>query len=260
MAFFERTGPTTFLPTLHTGGAWNTNEQHIAPAIGLLTHILERDCPRRATGFVVGRLSYDILGPIPIETVEVDVQVVRTGRTIELIEGTLSHNQRPALRLRAWLMQPRDSSGIAGTPYARIPPPEQMQPWVPSTIWPGDFIKNVEIRRNFQEPGSATYWARARQPLLDGEPVSKLAQAASLFDVANGMAVRADPQAVAFPNLDLTVHLFGMPQGEWLGFDTSVSFGSTGLGLTSSILHNENGPIGAIGQALTVRPRCAARR
>ncbi|PSD29509.1 thioesterase family protein, partial [Stenotrophomonas maltophilia] len=124
MAFFERTGPTTFVPTPHTGGAWNTNEQHIAPAIGLLAHVLERDCACRDTGFVIGRLSYDILGPIPIEPVEADVQVVRPGRTIELVEGTLSHNQRPALRVRAWLMQPRDTRSIAGTPFARIAPPE----------------------------------------------------------------------------------------------------------------------------------------
>ena len=97
-------------------------------------------------------------------------------------------------------------------------------------------------------------WARARQPLLEGEPISGLARSASLFDVANGMAVRADPQTVAFPNLDLTVHLFEIPQGEWSGFDISVSFGSDGLGLSSSILHDERGPIGITGQALTVRP------
>lgn len=129
-----------------------------------------------------------------------------------------------------------------------------MPTWVPSTIWAGDFIKNVEIRRDFKGPGRASYWARSRQSLVDGEHVGGLARAASLFDVANGMAVRVDPQEVAFPNLDLTVHLFGMPKGEWLGFDTSVSFGENGLGLTSSVIHDENGPIGTIGQVLTVRP------
>ncbi len=254
MAFFERTGPTTFLPTSHTGGAWNTSEQHIAPSIGLLAHVLERDCARRGSDFVVGRMSYDILGPLPIEPVETHLQLLRSGRTIELVEVTLSQHRRPALRMRAWLMQPRDTARIAGTAFPRIAPPEQMQPWKPSTIWPGGFIESVEIRRNLQQPGRAAYWARTDQRLLDDEPVGGLARAASLFDIANGMAVRADPKEVAFPNLDLTVHLFGMPRGEWLGFDTSVSFGGNGLGLTSSIIHDESGPIGTIGQALTVRP------
>lgn len=254
MAFFERVDTTTFLATPYTGGAWNTNEQHIAPAIGLLAHVLERDCVRRANGFVVGRMSYDILGPIPIGPIAVDLAIVRPGRTVELVECTLLHDQRPALRMRAWLMQPRDTGGIAGTPFARIEPPDRMPSWDPTTIWPGEFIKNVDIRRDLRSSGRASFWARARQPLLDGEDIGPLAQAAALFDVSNGMAVRADPKVVAFPNLDLTAHLFGMPQGEWLGFETSVSFGQGGLGLTSSILHDENGPIGTLGQTLTVRP------
>lgn len=34
MAFFERLSDTRYLPTEHTGGAWNIREQHIAPAMG----------------------------------------------------------------------------------------------------------------------------------------------------------------------------------------------------------------------------------
>ena len=75
-----------------------------------------------------------------------------------------------------------------------------------------------------------------------------------MFDIANGMAVRAAPTAVAFPNLDLTAHLFATPRGEWLGFDTSVSFGADGLGLTSSTIYDETGPIGTLAQILTIRP------
>ncbi len=254
MPFFERIGPETFLPTRHTGGAWNPDEQHIAPAIGLLAHVLELDCANRAIRFAVGRMCYDILGPIPIEPMVAEVRVIRPGRTIELVEGTLSHNQRPALRMRAWLMQPRDTDRIAGTHFAPIAPLDRMEPWDPTTIWPGGFIRTIEIRRTLREPGRASYWARTRQPLLEGEPVSPFARAAGLFDLANGMAVRAAPREIAFPNLDLTAHLFGVPQGEWLGFDTRVSFGNNGLGLTSSIIHDASGPIGTVNQTLTVRP------
>jgi hypothetical protein len=59
---------------------------------------------------------------------------------------------------------------------------------------------------------------------------------------------------VAFPNLDLTAHLFEEPHGDWLGFDTSVSFGRNGFGLTSSVIHDEHGPVGTMAQMLTVRP------
>ena len=77
--------------------------------------------------------------------------------------------------------------------------------------------------------------------------------AACLFDIANGMTVRLSPKHVAFPNLDLTAHLFTQPRGTWIGFDTSVSFGPGGIGLTSSILHDTGGPIGTVSQILTIR-------
>ena len=66
MAYFHRTGPTTFRATENVGGAWTLLEQHIAPALGLLVHVIESDRDaRRGDDLVVARLSYDILGTLP---------------------------------------------------------------------------------------------------------------------------------------------------------------------------------------------------
>lgn len=129
-----------------------------------------------------------------------------------------------------------------------------MAPWDASTVWPGGFIASTEIRRIQLEPGRAAYWVRTPLPLVLDEKVSALAGAAGLFDIANGMTVRVSPKDVAFPNVDLTAHLFTEPRGDWLGFDTTVSFGPDGLGLTSSVLHDTHGPVGTVSQILTVRP------
>ncbi len=255
MSYFERVDATSFRATAHVGGAWSGGEQHIAPALGLLVHAVEQDRDRRREDRLeVARLSYDILGTVPVDVVEVGVEVVRPGRTIELVEATLAHAGRPAVRLRAWLMEPRDTTALAGTPVPRLDPPEAMAPWDPTSVWPGGFIGSAEVRRAEQEPGRASYWVRSEVPLLAGEQVSPLAHAARLLDIANGMTVRADPRQVAFPNVDLTAHLFGEPEGEWLGFDTTVSFGPHGVGLTSSVLHDHRGPFGTVAQILTVRP------
>jgi hypothetical protein len=255
MSYFERVGGSAFRATPHVGGAWTTDEQHIAPSLGLLVHVVEADRDaRRSDGLVVGRLSFDILGTIPIDVVDTTVQVVRAGRTIELVEATLVHRDRPAVTLRAWLLQPRDTAHLHAAELPRIPPPTEVPPWDPSTVWPGGFVSSVQVRRNQTEPGRAVFWARTPLPLIRDEPVSRLAGAAGLFDIANGMTVRADPKDVAFPNLDLTAHLFTAPRGDWIGFDTTVCFGSTGLGVTSSVLHDVDGPIGTLAQILTVRP------
>jgi hypothetical protein len=255
MAYFDRTGPSAFRATTATGGAWKTDEQHIAPALGLLAHLVEEDRDRRrGDDLRVARLSYDILGVVPVGEVETAVTVARPGRSIELVDAVLRHDGRDVVRLRAWLMRPGATAALAGTDLPRIPGPSATPAWDPTTVWPGGFIATAEVRRAQLAPGRASFWVRTAVPLLDGEKVSALARAAGLFDIANGMTVRVSPAEAAFPNLDLTAHLFRSPAGEWAGFDTTVSFGADGIGLTSTVLHDEDGPLGTMAQILTVRP------
>ena len=255
MAYFERIDGSTFRPTEHVGGAWAVDEQHIAPALGLLAHVveLERDA-RRDDGLTLARLSYDIWGTVPLEPVEARVRLLRPGRTVELAEAELCHAGRRVVTLRAWSMQGRDTAELAGSALPPIPGPDATPPWDGSSVWPGGFIDAAETRRTQREPGRASFWVRTDHALVADEPVSPTARAAGLFDIANGMTVRAHPREVAFPNVDLTAHLFRAPRGEWLGFDTTVTFSADGLGLTSTVLHDVHGPIGTMAQMLTVRP------
>ncbi|MGC4109517.1 MAG: thioesterase family protein [Nocardioides sp.] len=255
-AYFERLGERRFRATEHTGGAWELDTQHIAPALGLLAHVVETDRDhRRDDGLVVTRLSYDILGTVPIDEVAVEVSVVRAGRTIELVEAVLVADGRAAVRLRAWLMRPRDTRQLTGSGHRPMPGPDRTEPWDATSLWRGGFIAGAEVRRELLEPGRGRVWVRTDTRLVDDEPVSALSRFAGLLDIANGMSVRADPDVVLFPNVDLTAHFFDQPQGEWLGLDTTVSFGPDGVGLTESVVHDERGPVGTSSQCLTVRPR-----
>lgn len=256
MAYFQRTGEHTFRATEHVGGAWDLSTQHIAPALGLLAHVVETDHRRRRAGdLAVARLSYDILGTIPVDEMDTRVEVLRPGRTIELVQVTLSHAGRAAVILRAWLMEPRDTAALEGTTLPTIPGPDETPAWDATSVWPGGFISSVEVRRRQAEPGRATFWVRTAHELVEGEPVSPMAAATGLLDISNGMTVRASPQEVAFPNIDLTAHVFRQPAGGWVGFDTSVSFGADGVGLTTSVVHDVHGPVGTSNQMLTLRPR-----
>lgn len=255
MVYWQRTAPHTFSPTEHVGGAWDRATQHIAPALGLLAHEVERDlAARRGGDLVVSRLSYDILGTVPVEPVEVTVEVLRPGRTIELVEARASYAGRAVVILRAWLAEPYATAALAGSDLPAVPGPDELQPWDMSGLWPGGFIASVEVRRKEMGPGRSTCWVRTGHDLVADEEVSRLAAVAGLLDITNGIAVRADPTKVAFPNLDLTAHLFRAPAEGWLGLDTTVSFGPGGIGVTSSVLHDEEGPLGTSAQTLTVRP------
>jgi len=260
--FFEQLGGDRYLPSPHVQGAWNAHEQHMAPVSGLLAHALERHDPR--PDLQLARISYDILGLIPLQESVVAVRTLRPGRTIELVEATLAVAGRVVVRATGWRLAVGDSAAVEGAEVEPLPPPGAMEPWTGSDVWAGGYISALEIRRTADtRPGRGRVWLRSDVELLapldgvsgDGsDGVSSTAAFLRLVDTANGIATRVGPDAWMFPNVDLTVHLFRQPVGPWVGLDTTVCFGPGGLGLTSSWLHDERGPVGRVEQALTVRP------
>lgn len=253
MPYFERLDDERFLATDDVQGAWNTAEQHIAPALGLIGHVIEQDHRARGGMLRLSRVSYDILGTLRMAEVSVTTRVLRPGRSIELIEATLSQDGRPAVIARAWYLQHADTADLAGSAAQDIGDRDSLPSWAAATRWPGRYVASAEIHRRELEPGRAQVWVRPTLPLLDGEPVSTTAHALGIVDIANGMTPRVDPAEVLFPNVDATTHLLREPQGEWLGFDTTVSFGPDGVGLTHAVLHDERGLLGTSAQILTIR-------
>lgn len=254
-AYFRRLGEHTFVATPLTGGAWTTSEQHISPLNGLIVHVLEQFVGERGLDDLsVTRISVDILGVIGYDPFDIAVHVVRPGRTIELLEVIVTANGRAAVRARVWRAAETDTSAIAGGPVEPLPDPEGLAPYDLTTVWRGGYINSIEVRFVGEpEPGRATAWVSTPYPLLATEPAGGLATLVGLVDTANGLCAREDPDVWLFPNLDLTIHLLRRPRWRWLGFDTTVTFGPTGQGITSSVLHDLDGHVGYAQQTLTLR-------
>lgn len=249
-AYFVGLAEGRFRATAHTSGAWSQHEQHISPTVGLCVHELETRLP---SDLLVSRIAVDILGTVPVAEVEVDVAVVRPGRTIELVEATVTHAGRAVLVARAWRLLAADTATVAGGHDA--PLPADPGPWDMTSVWPGGYIASLAVRRSPDAvPGRACAWVDSPLALVDGVASSPLARFAMLVDTANGLSVREDPRTWMFPNVDLTVHLHRPPVAGPVGFATTVTFGATGQGLTHSVLHDAAGPVGRASQVLTVRP------
>ncbi|MFD9795223.1 thioesterase family protein [Streptomyces sp. NPDC059070] len=254
-SYYERTGERRFKPTAHAGGAWSSDEQHFSPLAGLVAHAVEQHLAARPGNLVVGRISYDILGRIALDECEITVDTVRPGRTIELLEATVTIDGRPVVRARVWLLASLDTSAVADSPHERLPSPDELPVWSMGEEWNGGYVSSVEVRRaRASRKGRATAWISSGVDLVAGEPSGPLASYLALVDTANGIAVQQDPTTWMFPNLDLTIHLHRQPRGPWTGLDTTVTFGPSGQGLTSSVLHDLHGPVGHAEQILTVRP------
>lgn len=255
-SYFRRLSATRFQPTELVIGAWSTTEQHIAPTIGLLTHLIEIDRDgRRDDELRIARLGCEILGVLTLDPVDVTVRAIRPGRTIELVEAELRQNGRVAVTLRSWLLQRTETSAFAGVALDPLPSFEDMPPHDFGGRWPGHFVGTVEARRAWLGAGRAQCWVRPRIPLLEDEPVSATARMMGIVDIANGLTPRAAPEEVFFPNVDLFASLLRDPEPGWVGLDIRASIGPDGGGITESVLHDEQGPMGTITQTLTVRPR-----
>lgn len=250
-AFYVRLGEHRFVSTLHSQGAWQPGEQHLAPASGLVLAEVERRLP---SDKLVSRASFDVLGVIHSGEFTIDVEVVRPGRSIELVEASMRHGDLTSIRARIWRLAATDTMKVQGIEWAPLPPPDAMRPLAFSSVWEGGFIASLEARQDVDaRPGRGRSWIRTRCPLVNGETDPPVAGFVKLVDTANGLVVREHPGSVFFANVDLTVHFFREPEAGWVGLDTRVNFGPTGLGETLSILSDIRGPVGTAAQSLTVR-------
>lgn len=250
--YFAR-GDGRFESTIHAQGAWNPHEQHMAPVSGILTHSIQQFQPRGELR--LARISFDILGLIPDGEFEVVTRMLRPGRTIELVQAELVSGGRTAVRATAWRLQRSDTTLVSGIEDERMPGPDESAETLDLTEWPGGYIRSIDIRpAPGHGSGRGRVWLRTAHPLVD-VPFSDLARLVGLIDTSNGIAtrVRPGPGSFMFPNVDLQVHLYREPGGQWLGLQNSVSFGPDGIGLTSTVLHDVTGPFGRAEQILTIR-------
>lgn len=255
-AYYTHQGSSRYKSTIHAQGAWNEQEQHMAVASGVLCYELENFLPRE--GMRIARINFDILGMIPAGDFEIVTTMVRPGKTIELVQAEFQASGRTAIRATAWRLATSDTSAISGTSESAMPPLVDCAPFEAMSMWPGGFIRSVDIRvAPGWAPGAGKVWIRSSYPTVLGEQTSALTKLVGVIDTANGIAPRINPAEgeYIYPNTDLSIHLHRIPTGEWLGLDTNVTFGDSGIGLTSSVLHDETGPIGRAEQILTIRKR-----
>lgn len=116
-SYFEAIDDHRYKPTRHAGGAWDPDEQHFSPLGGLVVHALERHRAARPDDtLVLSRISYDILGRLALDECHVEVETIRPGRTIELLEAVVRIEDRPVVRARAWYLAAHDTTAVAAAP------------------------------------------------------------------------------------------------------------------------------------------------
>ncbi|WP_338748228.1 thioesterase family protein [Janibacter alittae] len=237
------------LPT--TAGPWSPHAQHAGPPSALVARAMETHEPPGQMRLADVRL--DILGPIPVAPLDVDVRILRRGRSMELLEASVGAGGTPVVLARGWriVRAPEDFPVLRGHRQevgATVPE----GPGVPLDLaMPGmhgdGYLSHVEWRTLAGGPGTGgtgVSWGRQCIPLVEGEEPSPWQRALVLADSGSGLTMTVDPRRHTYINCNLTVALDRDPEGEWIRM-SSQALASPGHGGTvQTVLADVHGELG----------------
>jgi hypothetical protein len=252
-----------FVPTEQARGPWDPRALHGGAPAALITAAFERIEP--GAELRIGRLSFELLRPIPMAPLTLATSIVRPGRRVQELAAELRAGDELIARAGALRVQPvaDDAAGEAasGNGEREIPPPASGEPvrfaLDESSNEPSFAASAMEMRwlDDARVLGPGRVWMRLRHPLLPGEQLTPLARLAATADFCNGVSAALPFERFVFINADLTIHLRRLPQGEWVGLDARTQMHAGGPALAEGVLHDEHGPLGRAFQTLVVQAR-----
>ena len=256
-----------FIPTRQAQGPWDSRALHGGAPAALLAEAFESHEP--APGVQIARMGFELLRPIPFAPLRIETHMVRAGRRVQELAAELhadlgSDGEQLICRASA-LRVAQVPDGLGELPAGalaleRMPGPDEGRP-VRFALNDDDgdsFAASAMEMRWLDDAralGPGRVWMRLRHPLIPGRQTSSLARLAATADFGNGISASLPFERFVFINADLTIHLQRQPEGEWIGMDARTLLHGGGTGLSESVLHDLQGPVGQAFQALVIQPR-----
>jgi Thioesterase-like superfamily len=240
---------------------WTAAIQHAAPVSALLVRALE-GCARR-DDTRLSRVVIDLLGPVPAEgDFWVRSQLDRGGKQIELVSAEMlalapDGQPRPVARASGWRLQQQDTEAVAHAAAPLPPPLSEARSRDLAKGWDRNYVHSLDWRWLTKplNDGPGGSWIKPTVDLVNGEKMTQLERLFAVADCANGIGSKLDITKWTFLNTDLAVHVFRVPEGDWIGIQAETNYGPDGIGTTIGTLFDEQGAIGAIQQSVLVRRR-----
>ena len=248
------------IPTELARGPWSPLAQHGGAPTALLAGLLERFEPGPAD--FTARLNVDFMRPVPIAPLRVELVQVRSGRKVQILQGSLFADDVEVVRATALRIR------TLAEGFDDITPPDPVDPLPPPGephritfelargvgFW--DALEVSDVIGGFGRPGPRTaVWMRLRKPLIAGEAPSPLQRVAAVADFANGLGMDVPRDRYSFVNPDLTIVLHRLPVGEWVALDGSSFPEGAGIGVAEGVLHDERGRVGRALQTIILERR-----
>jgi hypothetical protein len=252
-----------YSPAPHMASPWDPAAIHGSPAAALMAHAIESAVDDPA--MTVGRITFDLLRPIPRRPLQVSAAVVREGRRIKVIDAALEHEGTLISRAAAIVLRQAEVPGALDVdfPAPSFPPPQTL-PQTKLPPWRGRFaFQNCLEFREIPDPGAqfrVATWVRVPIDFMPGVPLTPLVRAAATSDFAcafsnsPGLGVRRSSNEVGFINTDISLYLHRYPVGEWLVIAVAGRSRTDAIAVGHVALYDEVGPIGRCGAVHLANP------
>ena len=216
---------------------------------GILVGDLERQARENGWGQSLSATAW-LLRPCAMADLSPRPKIVKSGGRLTMAENELYAGDKIQARAAVTFMNavpntvlptpPADVNEAEADRIEALPQFEFMNHVFKDKPKPPIFSDAQDIRRD----GNEQVWLRERRPLVpDAGP---LARAISQADFATvfGVVLKQDWMPMAWPNANITVHLFRDPIGEWIGVKPTYQWYSNGNGMTEAVLSDTNGAFG----------------
>ena len=248
------------IPTEYTRGPWQGDAQHGGPPAGLLGRVVEASLPE---GFSVGRITVNLLKPVPLTPLETSVSVTKLSRRLARVEAQLNAEGGVVADAIALALfedrglepewSPTESNTLVNEQATIIAPSWQADH--DQLAYHRDSLELRVVEGAFGEAGPAIMWARMRFPLVRGEVTSALCRVLSVADLGSGISsVYGEGADVGMINADLSLAVTRPLMGEWVRLESTTRVASHGIGLCVSHVVDEFGHVGEVTQSLIAIP------
>ena len=254
-AFFERDG-AFFVGADSARGPWHPGQLHAGPVAALTARALEQAVgPEKP----LARLTLDLIRPAPISGLRFEASVTRSGRTLATSRAEMLDREGVVCATATGLhLAERDLGATPTAPVETLSFAEARIGAFPvNEVAHGEpcFGDAVEIAYPPGEdgaPGPGAIWMRAPALLADETP-SSFQRLCPLADCGNAISRNAEIDAFSFVNADLTIVAHRQTTAEWLASRARSEWRSTGIGLSTAVIHDEQGPVATALQTLVLR-------
>lgn len=233
----------SYQPLSQARSYWSKTALSGRAVVGLLGHEAERR--HGEAEWVPARLTVDMFRLAPFEKLQIKTRIIKEGRRLRLIEADLVFAGEAAAR--------------ATCQFLRTMPAPPGRVWSPAP-WGAPHPDTIATRAESVRPRAFEMrtikgalgaleekqcWVREKSGIVEGRPFSPFSRVAIAADYVSPYAHAGDA-GIQYMNTDVTLHLHRLPEGEWIGFESSGHEASQGIAVGHCRLHDLSGPIGFV--------------